>query len=146
MNRLNLTQVLLLLFLATTAVGDIKIKTRNGAAGQSYESTVYIKGARERNESAIGGRTTTTIYQCDLKRFVTLFDDKKMYMITPLETEEVVTSEPGMKAPPKPQEPAATRQGGTVVLTTANIDTSERQQLFGMNARHVRQKCRPTAR
>ncbi len=128
--------------LALPAGADIKIKTHNGMAGQNFENTVYIKGARERNESSVMGHTSTTIYQCDLKRIVTLFDDQKKYMITPIEVEEVVTSEPGAKPPapaPKTEAPEnPTKLGGTLTLTSASIDTTERQQIFGQTARHVR--------
>ena len=44
-----------LILLSLSASADTKIKTRNTTMGHSVESTVYIKGARERSEmSAMG--------------------------------------------------------------------------------------------
>src|SRR5688500_10355547 len=65
---------------------DFKIseKTTQGG-GQTFQSTTYIKGARQRNEMATGyGPSMVTITQCDLKRTVQINDSARKYMINPM--------------------------------------------------------------
>ena len=50
---------------AASAFADVKVKSKQTVGGQSYESTTYIKGKRQRSES-FGGMVN--IIQCDLKR------------------------------------------------------------------------------
>ena len=50
------------------AYAGVKIKSRQTAQGQSYETTTYIKGKRQRIERAISGSAMVDITQCDLKR------------------------------------------------------------------------------
>src|ERR1035438_4260606 len=42
---------------STIASADLKIKTRTTMMGHTSESTVYIKGARQRSEMSFGGRS-----------------------------------------------------------------------------------------
>src|SRR5664279_6393284 len=58
---------------STFASADLKIKTRTTVMGHSTESTVYIKGPRERTEMSFGGHGgSATIMQCDQKRIITI--------------------------------------------------------------------------
>src|SRR5688572_33061042 len=65
---------------ATAAYADVKVKSKQTVAGQSHESTRYIKGKRQRTES-FGGMVNIT--QCDLKRGVQINSDSQTYMVTP---------------------------------------------------------------
>src|ERR1700739_1558675 len=55
-----------LILFSVLASADSKITTRNTTMGHSSESTVYIKGARERTEGATmgPGASLVTIMQC----------------------------------------------------------------------------------
>ena len=60
---------------------DLKIKTRTTVMGHTTESTVYIKGARQRSETSFGGRGgAATIIQCDQKRIITITGNQCMVM------------------------------------------------------------------
>ena len=77
-SRLSLVAVLLL---STLASADLKIKTRTTVMGHTTESTVYIKGARERTEMSFGGHGgSTSIMQCDQKRMITVTGNQCMVM------------------------------------------------------------------
>src|SRR5213596_1029521 len=64
---------------STTAMADVKIKSKQTMSGQSYENTTYIKGKRQRSESMNGMMINLT--QCDLRRGVQLNSQTKTYMI-----------------------------------------------------------------
>lgn len=114
---------------------DFKIKQRMTMAGQSFDSTVMVKGLRQRHESNATGTQSVSIMQCDLKRTVDVSDAERKYFVTPMDT-------------PLPSEPAkristtTSRQpvkaGGTVTQTIELIDTGERKQMFGLTARHIK--------
>ena len=75
--RLSGYSVLVLLCLSMFASADLKIKTRTTVMGHSTESTVYIKGSRERTEMSFGGRGgSVSILQCDQKRMVSVMGDR----------------------------------------------------------------------
>jgi hypothetical protein len=124
--------VLVLILCSLSPAADTKIKTRNTAMGYSSESTVYIKGARERSEgSAMGiGPSMVTIMQCDQKRIITVNPQTNICMVTLLGGDEAGS------AAASASEPA--RKGGTVTLNINTVDTGERQKIFGLTARHVK--------
>ncbi len=111
---------------------DFKIKTRSSVMGHSNESTVYVKGARERNES---GEGSTTIMQCDKGRMIVLNDRNKSYMI--MSMGEGGPRVGGGRAPAGVSD-GAPRKGGTITITSDTTDTGERQQMFGYTARHLK--------
>jgi hypothetical protein len=117
------------------ASADLKIKTRTTVMGHTTESTVYIKGARERREMSLGGYTATTITQCDQKRSVTISGNRCMVM-------QMGTGEASCPAAPglggEMPESAPPRKGGTVTITRSVTDTGERQDMFGYKARHLK--------
>jgi hypothetical protein len=114
---------------------NYKIKQRMNMSGQTMESTVYVKGSRQRTESGgfMGmGADVATIQQCDLRRNVQVNDKKKLYFIDPFTT-DVSTSDT-----PSAAEPAGkVEKGGTVTMTTSLVDTGERKQMFGLTARRI---------
>ncbi len=136
--RLSLVAVLCI---STLASADIKIRTRTTVMGHSTESTVYIKGARERTEMSFGGHGgTASIMQCDQKRMITLMGDRCMVM--PFGKEETsCPATPNMRdmmSGKASAEPAPPRAGGVVTITRNSVDTGERQEMFGYKARHIR--------
>ena len=134
--RLSLVAVLCI---STFASADIKIKTRTTVMGHTTESTVYIKGARQRTEMSFGGHGgTASIMQCDQKRMVTVMGDRCMVMgfgkddISCPSTPNVRDMMRGKT------ESAPPRAGGVVTITRTSTDTGERQEMFGYKARHIK--------
>ena len=123
--------IIMLLCVSTAAFADLKITRKNGAGGYSGQSTVYVKGARERTEMP----TITSIRQCDLHRTIQINERARKYVIVPDSEGVAATPAP---APTTPQGPKTTRRG-TIVTHTVNItDTGERKQMFGYTARHIK--------
>jgi hypothetical protein len=114
---------------------DLKITYRTTTSGHSMENTTMLKGARERTEMKMGyGRDIINITQCDLKRTIQISDSAKKYVITPMETADAPPSS-GQVARPI-AEPS--RNGGVITYTTNAVDTGERKEMFGFQARHVK--------
>src|SRR5271165_1768844 len=81
MRSLTFAATTILLFLSTFAAADLKIKTRTTVMGHTTESTVYIKGGRERSEMSYGGHGgSVSIMQCDQKRMITISGNQCMVM------------------------------------------------------------------
>ena len=127
--------------LSTVASADIKIKTRTTVMGHSTESTVYIKGPRQRNEMSYGGRGgAVSIIQCDQKRMITIAGDQCMVMSMG-GGESSCPATPSMGAMMRGMgkgEPETPRKGGVVTITRTSTDTGERQDMFGYKARHIK--------
>jgi hypothetical protein len=124
------TLMLAILCSASIALADVKITTKSMSSGQSFNSTTYIKGARQRTE----GMGFTTIYQCDLKRMIQLNDKNRTYLITPFAGTDASRGA-------NPQRPGAkARKGGVITYHTTNVDTGERKQLLNLTAKHFRSK------
>lgn len=115
---------------ASVALADVKITTKSAAGGQSFTSTTYIKGARQRTE----GMGYTSIYQCDLKRVIQINDKTKSYYIMPIGGEDASRGGNSQGSG------AHSRKGGIVTYTTTTTDTGERKQMFGLTARHLKSK------
>jgi hypothetical protein len=128
--------VALLFLFSLLAAADTKIKTRHTVMGHSTESTVYIKGARERTEmSAMGmGPALVTLTQCDQKRIITINPQANTCLVMPLGDEAGSTA--AAAAAPAASEPS--RKGGTIIFNINTVDTGERQKMLGLNARHIR--------
>lgn len=122
-----------LLTLTVAAPADIKVKTKNTMAGRSSESTVYIKGARQRDENP--QMPFATILQCDKQRLLQVNDKCQVYMVTPLAAEEAAAP---AKGKPAAQPAKSTTQGGVVTYTTVMTDTKERKTMLGFPARHIK--------
>ncbi len=144
-----------ILVLLPAALADVKVKTRDTMAGHSSESTVYIKGPRQRSEQSYGpGMSLTTVLQCDQKRQIQINNACKVYLVTPFtEEEEAAEEAPPPPPPPPAAKPAAQKgaktakpapgpRGGTITYTSTTTDTGERQQMFGFSARHIKSSMR----
>ncbi len=139
--RLSWYSVVAVICLSTLASADLKIKTRTTVMGHTTESTVYIKGPRERNEMSYGGHGgAVTIMQCDQKRMITISGNQCMVM--PMGGGEascpVMPNMQGMGREMAGEEPALPRKGGVVTVTRTSTDTGERQDMFGYKARHIK--------
>ncbi len=124
----------ILILLPLAAAADSKIKTRNTTMGHSTESTVYIKGARQRTEGASMGMgpSFVTIMQCDQKRMITVNPQNNTCMVVPM------GEEAGAGSAPAAASVGASRKGGTITFTVNSLDTGERQKMFGLTARHLK--------
>lgn len=116
---------------AASAFADVKVKSKQTVGGQSYESTTYIKGKRQRSES-FGGMVN--IIQCDLKRNLQINQNSQTYMITPFAATTQTVTKPGTSSVDKS---GVVQTGGRVTTTVTTKDTGERKQMFGYTARHL---------
>lgn len=123
-----------LILFSLSAAADTKIKTRNSMMGHSTESTVYIKGARERTEAASMGMGPGLVIltQCDQKRIVTINPQANTCMVMPL------GGESGAAGAAAPAAGGSSRKGGTITFNVNTVDTGERQKMLGLNARHIK--------
>ena len=119
--------------LAPKAQADLRVKSKYIAGGQSNETTVYSKGARQRFEPGMG---MAIINQNDVNRTVQLFDDKKMFMI--MSSDMLAGAAVPGASQPQPAAPTSTAKGGIVNVTIAVTDSGETKQMFGYVARHVK--------
>ncbi|HEV2883958.1 MAG TPA: hypothetical protein VGW36_03815 [Pyrinomonadaceae bacterium] len=117
------------------AASDLKLTYKMTTSGQSMEMTTMVKGARERSETRTGfGMDMINVTQCDLKRTIQISDKTRKYIITPMETVEAT---PASTPAPRPSaEP--TRRGGVITYTLNTVDTGERKEMFGFQARHIK--------
>lgn len=133
--RTSLRLAALSLCLTTVALADLKVKQKTTTGGQTSESTVMIKGARQRSESAYGGGASqTSILQCDLRRTLILNDQTRRYFVYSLDGG--AASDTAASTAPAANTPA--RRGGVINYTTTVTDTGERRQMFGLTARHLK--------
>jgi hypothetical protein len=102
--------------------------------GQATQSTTMIKGSRERSEMKLGyGMDIINITQCDLKRTVQISDNAKKYVITPMDSGDTAVPAPATTSMGGPS-----RTGGVVTYTSTAVDTGERKEMFGFQARHIK--------
>jgi hypothetical protein len=130
-NRQFLAFAVLILF-SLSASADTKIKTRNRVLGHGTESTVYIKGARERTEAASMGMGPglVTLIQCDQQRIITINPQANTCMVVPLGGEAGAAAAPAAGG--------SSRKGGTITFNVNTVDTGERQKMLGLTARHIK--------
>ncbi len=138
--RLSVYVLVVLIALSTAASADLKIKTRTTVMGHSTESTVYIKGSRERNETSYGGHGgSVTIMQCDQKRMITL-NGTQCSVMSMGGGDASCPATPNMRAMGEvgDGEGAAPRKGGVISINRTSTDTGETKEIFGYKARHIR--------
>lgn len=128
-----------------------KLKQSTSLMGLKAESTIYVKGLRKRTESGsmMGIPVNPTIEQCDLQRTITLNLNKKLFFIEPFSKNEEEVIDEDIKIPPKKTTPVVktTQKGGTITMYFSIVDTGERKDMYGFNARHIwtNQKIKPSA-
>jgi hypothetical protein len=131
-----------LILASTFCAADLKIKTRTTVMGHSTESTVYIKGPRQRTEMSFGGRAASvSIMQCDQKKMITVTGNQCMVMPFGNNGETSCPVMPNVAAMAREamgQAPEMPRKGGVLTISRNSTDTGERQEMFGYKARHIR--------
>jgi hypothetical protein len=136
--RLSSYTLVVLLCLSSLASADLKIKTRTTVMGHTTESTVYIKGPRQRTEMNFGGHGTVSIMQCDQKRLITINGDQCMVMSMG-GGETSCPTMPNLAAMARGSAANETpRKGGVLTITRTADDTGERQDMLGYKARHIK--------
>jgi len=145
LTRIYLYALAVSLSCASLAAADLKIKTRTTTkmpettAPMTMDSTLYIKGARMRDEGSFGSGMggIINITQCDKKRIITVLGGKQCTIIS-LEHADRCVSMPGDTPPSAESKSAGPQTGGVVTTTRTSTDTGERQQMFGFEARHIK--------
>jgi hypothetical protein len=112
---------------------DVKLKTEYQQGAQVSENVTYLQGPRQRVEFP----GVVSIDQCDLKRSVMLNATDKKYRVQPY-PEGSAAAAPAPTPEPVMGGPAGQAKGGVITMTTTLTDTLERQQMFGLEARHVK--------
>lgn len=123
---------------SASVYADVKVKSRQTMQGQTYESTTYIKGKRQRSEQNTGGLEMVNITQCDLRRDLRIMPQSKTYMVESYDRVDATqsTRQPAVTERTG-QQPAAPQKGGVVTTIYTLKDTGERKQMFGYTARHI---------
>ena len=140
--RLSCYFLVAVVSLSTFASADLKIKTRTTVMGHTTESTVYIKGPRQRSEMSFGGHGgAVSILQCDQKRMITISGNQCMVM--PFGGSEsscpvMPNVRAAMRGEMSEDEKSLPRKGGVITVTRNSTDTGERQDMFGYKARHIK--------
>jgi len=136
--RTSCSVVLIVLLVSAFASADLKIKTKTTMMGHTTESTVYIKGARQRTEMSVGGRGgVVNLMQCDQKKMITITGNQ--CMIIPMGGSETsCPATPNIAAMMRGAAADTPRKGGVVTITRNATDTGERQDMFGYKARHIK--------
>ena len=107
------------------AATDLKYATTYTAEAMKSSSVTFVKGQRERFEF----QDIVLLKQHDLKRTVQIMTTANTYLVVP----------DGAPAPVMPGAPAApSKPGGIVNVMTTIVDTGERKQAFGLQARRVK--------
>lgn len=113
---------------------DVKLKTQYQNGAQLSENLTYLQGPRQRVEFP----GVVSIDQCDLKRSVMLNASDKKYRVQPYAESTAAPAPQSPAQEPMMGGPAGQAKGGVVTMTTTLTDTLERQQMFGLEARHVK--------
>lgn len=120
---------------ASAVPNDLKITYRTTTSGQSNQTTTMLKGTRERSEMKFGmGMDMINITQCDLRRTVQISDGAKKYVITPMDSDN--SNAPAAAPSAAMAEPS--RRGGVITYSSTAVDTGERKEMFGFQARHIK--------
>ncbi len=113
---------------------DLKIKTRRSGQLSSFTETLYLKGARQRQEyvyDELFNLSPASISRCDDRKRIDLNVDAKLYAEVPIAD----WSQQRKGARPVPP---GEMTGAEVTITTDSVDTGERRKLGTYIARHVR--------
>lgn len=124
--------IVCLMTISGIASADTKVKSRQTSGGQTYESTSYIKGKRQRSETSNG--QMIVIQQCDLRRNIQIMPEAQAYIIQPYDQPAANSTTNTHTAT---SQPSAVRKGGVVTSTVTTRDTGERKQMLGYTARHI---------
>jgi hypothetical protein len=140
-----ITLLIFSLVTAAPAFADLKIVYKTKAGSLPGSSTVLlIKGNRARSETNTEGTKTVTITRFDINRVFVLNTRDKTYSLMAIGG---AGSEQSALALAKaawgdevftPRERERRKRHGRVVFVTSNVDTKERRDMFGAEARHIK--------
>ncbi|MGI9054765.1 MAG: hypothetical protein ACR2F2_03060 [Pyrinomonadaceae bacterium] len=133
LSRLFYLASLFMLVFAASAFADVKVKARQTMSGQTYETTTYIKGKRQRTERDMGQMKMVDLTQCDLKRSVQMNPTGKTYILNLFEQSQSAIQNPQSKI----GDDGVVRAGETITSTIPYKDTGETKKMFGYNAKHI---------
>lgn len=141
-----LVTALVLLTLADTGRGDIRIKRKVTTKQGAYESTLYLKGVRQREEMNRVLRdgkhfNVAFVEQCDLRQLLKLDLQNKRYAIytgTMPMGAAMAFNQPQYRVDQDVVNRLRARSKGTLTETTTVTDTGERREMFGFTARHLK--------
>ena len=105
---------------------DVRFKSTYTTGDTKTEGVTYIKGDRERFEF----QDMVLIKQHDQKRTIQISRAANTYLVSPDGMPPTPTVPGTPAAPPKPS--------GTIMVATTIVDTGERKEVFGRQARHVK--------
>jgi hypothetical protein len=138
--ELNMPLSLLVLLYLTTltypgpAVNGVKIVTRQVTGGFTDTRTEYITTNRFRNE----WETRTGDHSGPDMASIVQRGDRDRVFVLDLRSKEYVTYETDSRGTAFGRKATATESsGGTLQISIQNIDTGERKEIFGHNARHI---------
>ena len=138
--------VLIVLCVSSSSWADIRIKRRTTFKRGGFDSVLYLKGKRQReemNQFSRDGKQFSVAYveQCDLKRFVWLDLQNKRYALhtggLPMGA-AMAFNEPQVQVNQELIDKARLRSKGQLTETTTVSDTGERREMFGFTARHLK--------
>ncbi|MCU1265499.1 MAG: hypothetical protein JWM21_1817 [Acidobacteria bacterium] len=143
----RLIAITLLVFsLADIGRGDIRIKRKLTTKQGSYESTLYLKGKRQREEmnqlSRAGKKINVAfVEQCDLRQLLQLDLQNRRYSLytgtLPMGA-AMAFNEPQVPVDQELVDRFRAQSKGTLTEITTVIDTGERREMFGFTARHLK--------
>lgn len=121
-----------------SAYADLKIRVRETsetpAGAVSSENLLYFKGLRQREE----WDHVTYIYQCDLRRNISIDKRRKRYEIADKETHRKSQSSIERWQAKQERDARERRRGGVITISTIVVDTGERREMFGYTARRIK--------
>lgn len=124
-----------LAFTLAAPAQDLHFKRNISVGGNSVSSSeVWVKGARERTVTSTPAGNTISLHQCDLKRTLTINDQAQTYLSVADPHDDSAAKAAAMFGAPS----AAPTSGGTIRQTVTLVDTGERKQISGYNARHLK--------
>jgi hypothetical protein len=124
----------------------VKIKRRTTFKRGGFDSILYLKGKRQREEMSHyskDGKQFSVAYleQCDLKQFVWLDLQNRRFAIhtggMPMGA-AMAFNEPQIQGNQELINSARARSKGVLTETTTVTDTGERREMFGFTARHLK--------
>jgi hypothetical protein len=118
--------LLLLLAFSYTAFADVKLTNKLTSTGQSFTSTVLMKGSKIRTETTIAGNTLIEIQDCEHHQVVGVNDRTKNYAIRDLDERTLDDRE------------ARSSTAAIIVMKVNEEDTGERKKFLGYTARHIK--------
>lgn len=132
---MRILSLLAALALCLPLAADVKLKVRTTVAGDTFDSTVLVRGSRQRVERA--NDPIVTLYQCDQHRMVLLNPRTQAYRIIAL---DVPTD-----APVRPLRTPRSGAGPVVTFTTTFIADGADQKMRGLLAHRFISKTEANA-